>query len=60
MNTLNKDAYVRELIDPISAVWNTNLINQIFTQEEGSVIHSIPISQLGLQDKIRWQLTDNG
>lgn len=46
VNVLNKDAYFRELIDPISTIWNTNLIKQIFNQEEVNAILSIPISHL--------------
>lgn len=52
MHLLNKDAYVRELIDSNSAALNINLINQIFNQEEANLIHSIAINHFGLNDKI--------
>lgn len=59
MQVLKKDAYVRELMDSNSTAWNINLINQIFNQEETSLIHSTPISHFGLNDKIIWKLTKN-
>lgn len=60
LQVLNSNVYVRELIDNTTASWNTELINQIFSEDGANTILSIPLSLFGLHVKLIWKPITNG
>lgn len=50
---------VGELIDPTTEQWDTQLLNQIFCQEDVKIIRSIPV-HAELEDVVGWHFDDKG
>lgn len=40
--------------------WNTELLNQIFSEAKVKVIMRIPVSSMGAKDRLLWNTTRNG
>lgn len=49
---LDRNARVCELLDQSGFGWNEELVNEIFVKEEVDQICSLPVSKLGLEDKL--------
>lgn len=56
---ISADSVVSVLIDSELRVWNTSLINVVFSMEEAKVIATIPLSPTLPLDRIVWQGTKN-
>lgn len=57
---LPEDSCVQQLIDVSTSTWKTNLIEDIFLNDEADAIYSIPLSRLGAEDKVMWGYTNKG
>jgi hypothetical protein len=53
------DSAISVLIDSELRVWNTSLINAVFSMEEAKVIAAIPLSPTLPSDRVVWQGTKN-
>lgn len=51
---------VIELMNPNRAGWNIHLLKQLFNDSEIQSITKIPISALGMADRLVWDFTKNG
>ncbi|WP_288831198.1 hypothetical protein, partial [uncultured Paraburkholderia sp.] len=51
---------VKKLLNPRGEGWNKELLNQLFSEEEKKAILNIPVSSLGLKDRLIWQATKDG
>lgn len=60
MRILDKDAKVKELIEREKGHWKKALIYEVFDGREAKVICSLPLSKMGLEDKVTWGLTKTG
>lgn len=60
MNSLDSEAKVSELIDGNTKWWNTNIVKEIFDEEEAWKICSMVICPNSQSDKHVWVGTKNG
>ncbi|KAG7994699.1 hypothetical protein I3843_01G071600 [Carya illinoinensis] len=60
IKVLSSEATVAELIDHSTKSWKRDLVQEIFEEEEASVILQTPISSLNSKDKLIWHGTQNG
>lgn len=51
---LDKEANVNELIDEATSNWNRSLAYQVLNRGEAQVICRLPLSRLGVEDKMVW------
>ena len=57
---LAPNATVSELFDESGCGWNTSLLAELFTVDEGKQIRSIPISLTKQEDRLIWRGTSKG
>lgn len=60
IHVLDKDARVSELIDEDTKWWKTNMIHEVFMEEEARSIWRMAISPASPCDKLVWVGTKNG
>ncbi|XP_040987788.1 uncharacterized protein LOC121235507 [Juglans microcarpa x Juglans regia] len=60
VNGINADARVRVLINEVGVGWKLDLVSQVFDEEEADLILSLPISPMGAEDRLIWDLTKDG
>jgi hypothetical protein len=58
-SSMDSNALVASLIDPLTRNWNSNLINEVFQHEEDIVISNIPFCPLQPPDRLIWRGTTN-
>lgn len=51
---------VKDLLHQHRVGWNEELLYQLFSEKECLSIQKIPVSSLGLTDKLIWHSTKNG
>ncbi|WP_157056330.1 hypothetical protein, partial [Candidatus Burkholderia verschuerenii] len=51
---------VQELFNPCGEGWNIELLRRLFSEEEVNAIKQVPVSSLGVQDRLVWCHTKNG
>ncbi|XP_030923476.1 uncharacterized protein LOC115950416 [Quercus lobata] len=51
---------VKDLMDPISGNWNSNLINTVYNRTEAEAILSTTFSKFGNIDKVIWPFSSSG
>lgn len=51
---------VSDLLNQQEVGWNAQLLNQLFCAQEASAIRKVPVSSLGLTDKLVWHATKSG
>ncbi|KAK8681591.1 hypothetical protein V6N13_053993 [Hibiscus sabdariffa] len=52
--------YVSDLIDISSRSWKLDVLNALFDEDQGNRICSIPLSKLGMSDKLTWHCDGSG
>lgn len=52
--------WVSELILPGTSSWNSELITSLFNSTESAAIMQIPISSIGLKDRLKWTHSPRG
>lgn len=51
---------VKDLLNTTSSGWNEELLLQLFSADEVQAILRIPVSSLGLADRLVWHASNNG
>ena len=57
---LDPGATVDELIDGDTKWWKSDLLETLFSKEEATLIHSIPVSTTNREDVCIWRGTKSG
>lgn len=57
---LDGESRVKEIINEENRRWNENFIYEIFKEYEVELIYSMPISKMGVEDKLKWGHTKIG
>lgn len=52
--------FVCDLIDFGSMVWDTNVVNENFNEQDAQAILAIPLSERLPEDRVAWAFTKNG
>lgn len=51
---------VKELMNSDGSGWNQNLLSQLFSLDEISIIKKNPFSSMDIADRLMWNATKNG